>query len=82
MPAWILTGVLLGTAYAVLFHLWRGGSLRRLAALIAAAWLGFAAGQLVGTLIGWPTPMLGETHLIEATIGSLIALIVVSRPAA
>jgi len=80
MPPAFLVFLLLPGAGAAIFHLLRGGNLRRLGLFLIAAWIGFGLGQLAGALIGWNGAMLGEIHLFEATIGSLIALIVVSRP--
>lgn len=82
MPPWILLSVLLSTAYGALFHLWRGGDARRLGLILFASWIGFGLGQVVGLVIDWNGLMLGEVHLIEASLGSLIALIVVNRPPA
>jgi len=81
MPPALLIFLLLPTAYAALFHLWRGGSARRLGVLLVAAWIGFGLGQVAGLLLGWDVAMLGEVHLLEATFGSLTALVIVSRPA-
>jgi len=82
MPPALLLSALLSTAYGAAFHFWRGGGLRRLGLFLVAGWIGFGLGQLVGMLIEWNVGMLGEVHLVEATIGSLIALSVVNRPAA
>ena len=80
MPPALLFSLLLSTAYAALFHLWRGGGVRRLGLFLVAAWIGFALGQAAGSLLGWNVAMLGEVHLLEATIGSAMALVIVSRP--
>ena len=56
--------------------------MRRLGLFLVAGWIGFGLGQLAGTLIGWNAVMVGEVHLIEATAGSLMALLVVNRPSA
>lgn len=80
MPPAFLIFLLLPPACAAIFHLLRGGSLRQLGLLLLASWIGFGLGQLAGALIGWNGAMLGEIHLLEATIGSLMALMVVSRP--
>ena len=82
MLAAVLLSTLLSTAYGALFHLWRGGGLRRLGLFIVAGWIGFGLGQLAGQAIGWNAAMLGEVHLIEASAGSLIALLIANRPAA
>jgi len=82
MPPAILLAVLLSTAYGAAFHVWRGGDRRRLGLFLVAGWVGFGLGQLLGLLISWNGAMLGEVHLVEATLGSLIALLVVNRPSA
>ncbi|MGH2593360.1 MAG: hypothetical protein ACRDGG_07590 [Anaerolineae bacterium] len=82
MPPALLLSALLSTAYGAAFHFWRGGDLRRLGLFLVAGWVGFGLGQLAGLLIDWNGAMLGEVHLVEATIGSLIALLVVNRPPA
>lgn len=81
LPA-LLLSALLSTAYGAAFHLWRGGDMRRLILFLLAAWLGFGLGQLAGALIGWGAAMIGEVHVIEATIGSVFTLVVVNRPPA
>ena len=78
----LLLAALLSTVYGAAFHFWRGGDVRRLGLFLVASWIGFGLGQIAGTLIGWNAGMIGEAHLIEATLGSLIALVVVNRPAA
>jgi hypothetical protein len=78
----LLLSALLSTAYGAAFHFWRGGDFRRLGLFLMAAWIGFGLGQLAGALIAWNGAMLGEVHVLEATIGSLIALLVVNRPGA
>ncbi len=82
MPPALLLSAILSTVYGVAFHLWRGGNIRRLMLFLVAAWFGFGLGQLIGAALNWNVGLIGEVHLIEATIGSLIALIVVNRPAA
>jgi len=82
MPPWLLPAALLSTAYGAVFHLWRGGDLRRLGLFLVASWIGFGLGQAAGALFGGNVAVLGEVHLLEASAGSLIALIVVNRPPA
>lgn len=82
MPPWLLLSALLSTAYGAVFHLWRGGDLRRLWLFLAASWIGFGLGQATGALFGGSFALLGEVHVLEATAGSLIALLVVNRPGA
>ncbi len=82
MPPWFLLAALLSTAYGAVFHLWRGGDMRRLGLFLLASWIGFGLGQAAGALLGSSFAVLGEVHLLEASAGSLIALIVVNRPPA
>ncbi len=82
MPPALLLSALLSTAYGAAFHLWRGGDLRRLGLFLVAGWVGFGLGQVAGLSLGWNGGMIGEVHVIEATTGSLIALLVVNRPTA
>lgn len=70
----LLLSLLLSIAYASLFHLWRGRSLRDYVVFLFAALAGFGAGQLLGALIRLPMLQIGEIHLIEATVGALLGL--------
>jgi hypothetical protein len=65
---------LLATAYGAAFHLWRGGGLSVLLRYLAAAWAGFALGQLMGWLGGWEFLMLGQVHVAEGTLGSVVLM--------
>ncbi len=73
----LLLSLLLSVAYAALFHLWWGRSLRHLLLLLFAAGVGFGVGQFVGTLVRIPALQIGEIHLIEATAGAWLALAIV-----
>ncbi len=77
-PAWAL-GALLSTLYATLFHLWRGESLRDLFRFWAAAWIGFAAGQLASQWMGSPWLRIGSLHVIGASLGAWLALLIACR---
>ena len=72
-PAWILSFVL-ASVYAVLFHLWRGTSLRDLLFFWLAALVGFASGQLAGQVWGFVPWTIGQVHVIEATIVAFLFL--------
>ena len=47
---------------------------------VIAAWSGFAIGQVIGSLLGWRLLVVGEVHLVEGIIGSLLALVIAGRP--
>ena len=75
IPALFL-GLILSTLYGGLFHLWRGGNAGRLILYIILAWIGFWLGQLIGTLADVSFDTLGQLHLVVASLGSIIFLIV------
>lgn len=72
-PAMLL-GTLLSISYAALFHLWQGRSARDLVLYLVTAGLGFAAGQLVGTLTQVPLLEIGQLHTVEATVGAWLCM--------
>lgn len=71
----LVLGFLLSTIYGALFHLLIGGPPRKLFLYIAASWIGFAAGHFIGDLLGIEALKLGAIHLLAASIGSWLALI-------
>ena len=73
---------LVATAYGAAFHLWRGGGFGVLLRYLTAAWAGFAAGQVVGWLGGWEFLMLGQVHMLEGTLGSVVLMFMISWLAA
>ena len=69
----------LGTAYALLFHLWRGRSLQHLLLFWLVSVLGFGLGYLVATLWAAHPLTLGGIPVVEASVGSLVLLALASR---
>ena len=69
----------LGTAYALLFHLWRGRNLQHLLMFWLVSVLGFGLGYLAGGY--WPAHplMLAGIPVAEATAGSLALLLIARR---
>jgi hypothetical protein len=80
MPPSLVFSALISTACGLGFHLLRGGSLTRLIVYVIAAWIGFAIGQVLGSLVGLQLILIGGVHLLEGVAGSLIALVLVARP--
>jgi uncharacterized membrane protein YeaQ/YmgE (transglycosylase-associated protein family) len=72
----LFLGLILSTLYGALFHLWRGGSAGRLLLYLLLAWIGFWLGQLIGNLLNLSFDTLGQLHLLFATLGSLIFLVI------
>lgn len=65
---------IIATLYGSLFHLIRGGDVRRLAIYMLAGWLGFLLGQMVGMMTNFSLLNIGPIHMISATVGAFIAL--------
>jgi uncharacterized membrane protein YeaQ/YmgE (transglycosylase-associated protein family) len=65
---------IIATLYGALFHLIRGGDIRRLAVYMLAGWLGFLLGQMVGMTTNFPFFNIGPIHMIPATFGAIVAL--------
>lgn len=73
-PALVLAG-LLSTAYGAAFHLVVGGGLRRLLLYLLASWVGFALGQFAVAYWGVDPVRIGQVHVLGATLGSGLALV-------
>ena len=71
----VVLGFLLATAYGAGFHFFVGGPARHIVLYVLASWLGFALGHLLGDWLGITTLKLGAIHLLSASLGSWIALI-------
>jgi hypothetical protein len=65
-PSLFLAG-LLSSAYASLFHIWKGRTVTDLLLYLVAAWLGFGLGQMVGDAHGLGLFMIGSLHVVEGT---------------
>ena len=74
IPALIFS-VALASAYALLFHLWRGRSLPQLLFVWVAALAGFAVGHLLGDRWGFLPWTIGQVHIVEATIAAFLFMI-------
>lgn len=72
----LVLGFLLSTIYGALFHLIVGGRPRKLLLYVIASWVGFALGHFLGDLLGFEPLKLGAIHLLAASIGSWLALII------
>jgi len=72
----LLFSLLLASVYAAAFQLWKGRNLRDLLFFWLAAVVGFAAGQIVGSVLGFIPWTIGQVHIIEATLISFLFLAV------
>lgn len=70
----LLLGLVISTLLGAAFHLWRGGKAGRLLLYIILSWLGFWAGHLAASSLGWTFDLVGQLHLGTAAVGSLLFL--------
>jgi hypothetical protein len=68
--------VLLVLIYSLLLSAWRWGGWRQLGRDVLAGLLGFAVGQLIGTLAGFQWGRIGQVQLLLGTAGAVAALAV------
>ena len=72
-PAWVLA-LILAALNVCVFHVALGRAGRSVLYFTPFGLLGFAAGNLIGWLLGSPLPMLGDVHVIEASVGAWVLL--------
>jgi hypothetical protein len=70
---------LLAAFSAVLFGLIAGRPLRRLAYMLPAGLAGVLLGQFIGDQMRSPGLVLGDLHLLEATLGAWMVLLIARR---
>src|SRR5436190_7958693 len=73
-PAWVLA-VVFATINVCVFHVAMAQQGHSLFYFVPFGILGFAAGNLLAWLVGSPLPMLGDLHVIEASAGAWVALL-------
>jgi uncharacterized membrane protein YjjP (DUF1212 family) len=78
MPPYLLLSFLLGGLCGVLFHLWRGKTVRDLVIYFLTGIIGFLVGQGVGNLLRLDIFLMGPLHLIEATVVSWTSLLIMN----
>ncbi len=74
-PSFVFSFIL-ATLYGAAFHLVSGGDARRLALFLLAAWLGFGMGHVLGEVFNVMLLDIGPLHILSATIGAWLALVV------
>jgi len=75
LPAFVL-GSLFCLGYAALLHLWVGRNLHDLLLSLLMAAIGFSFGQVIGLLIQTPLFQIGQLHLLEASVGAWLLMVV------
>ncbi len=73
-PPLVLSAIL-AAMYGCAFNFWIGHTAQELILYLVASGLGFALGQIMGERIGLEWLMLGQVRLLEATMGSIMLLL-------
>ncbi len=68
-----------GTAYALLFHLWRGRNIQQLILFWLVSILGFGLGFGAAGLLPGHLFQLGGVPIVEASVGALLLLLIAQR---
>jgi len=68
--------VLLAVIYSLLFSTWRWAGWGQLGRDVLAGLVGFAAGQLIGTLVDFDGGRIGQVQLLFGTAGAVASLAV------
>ena len=66
-PALVLS-IMIASAYGALFHVWKGKTAKDLLVYLAAGLVGFGLGQLAGDTLRLGIFMIGQIHVIEASL--------------
>jgi len=70
----VILSLVLATLYGAIFHLLWGRSLRQFLICWAAALLGFVVGQVVASELSWRDILIGEIHLLAASVASWLSM--------
>lgn len=71
----LLLSLVLASIYAAAFHLWLGRRLRDLFFFWLASVVGFASGQIASYLLEIVPWTIGQVHVVEATLISVLFLV-------
>lgn len=74
-PALVLS-LIIASAYGALFHVWKGTTAKDLLIYLAAGLVGFGLGQLAGNTLGLGIFMIGQIHVVEASLMCWLILFV------
>jgi hypothetical protein len=74
-PALVLS-IIIASAYGALFHVWRGETAKDLLIYLAAGLVGFGLGQLAGNTLGLGILMIGQVHVVEASLMCWLVLLI------
>ncbi len=83
VPSTVLA-FLIASALGLGFHIILGGPSGRIFLYLATAWVSFAIGQSLSSILGWSVLRLGSLNLLPAVLATIVGLITASllaRPA-
>jgi hypothetical protein len=74
-PSLVLS-IIMASAYGALFHVWKGETAKDLLIYLAAGLVGFGLGQLAGNTLGLGIFMIGQIHVVEASLTCWLILFI------
>jgi hypothetical protein len=72
----ILFGCLFALLFGAMFHLWRGGTIKRFVLYQILSWAGFWIFDILASLLKWTFLSVGQLHLGMATLGAISFLFI------
>jgi len=75
----LVLSLVIATLYGAVFHLLWGKTWKQLLISWAAALLGFAIGQILASAFSWRDLLIGELHLLAASVTSWLFMFL-ARP--
>jgi hypothetical protein len=76
MPPALVLAIILGSLYGLIFFLFLGGNRRNFLYYWLVGVLGFLAGQFVAEYVQVSSFMVGDVHIVEASLVCCFALLV------
>lgn len=78
IPPALILAIVIASAYAALFNLWRNGTPRDLVFYVIAAWVGLGLGQIAGEMLQLNWGKLGSLYMVEGTLFCWAMLLLMS----
>ncbi len=79
MSPLLVLSVVIATLYAAIFHFFWGSTLRQLLVSWLAALLGFGVGQAIASAFSWHDILIGELHLLAASVACWLSMALARR---
>jgi len=72
----LVLSIIIASAYGALFHTWQGRTAKDLLIYLIAGGVGFGLGQLASNVLGLGIFMIGQIHIVEASLICWIVLFI------